>query len=112
LELAEVVEAVRERSGLAIPAHVDRTAYGLYGVLGFLPEDTHFPVVEVSKRLSVGDARIKYPDLNGRAIVSSSDAHMLEDIGTGRTVFYLEHRSVEDIIMAVEGHNGRRLENR
>jgi PHP family Zn ribbon phosphoesterase len=110
LEIDEIVDAVLNRGGIAIPAHVDRRGYGLYGVLGFMPEGARFPAVEVSRRLTPDAARAQYPDLNGRSIIKSSDAHMLEDIGFCRTVFYLEHRSLSEIKLALEGKEGRSVE--
>ncbi|MEN6372740.1 MAG: PHP domain-containing protein [Armatimonadota bacterium] len=107
LEIVDIVQAVEDRSGIAIPAHVDRIAYGLYGVLGFLPEDVNFPAVEISKHITETDARAKYPDLNGRAVISSSDAHMLADLGSARTAFNIERRCVSEIMLAFEGRDGR-----
>lgn len=110
LTIDEIVEAVEKRSGLAIPAHVDRRGYGLFGVLGFMPEGARFPAVEVSRLLPVKLARQKYPDLVRRAVISSSDSHILEHIGIARTVFYLEHRTVAELSLAFNGQDGRRIE--
>lgn len=107
LELGEIVKAVEERSGIAVPAHVDRRAYGLYGVLGFMPVGDMFPAVEISKLITEQDARQQYSDLGNRAVMMSSDAHMLEDIGSGRTSFYLERRSISEIALAFQGLDGR-----
>jgi PHP family Zn ribbon phosphoesterase len=109
LTIEEIVAAVEARSGIAIPAHVDRTGYGLFGVLGFLPETPKFPAVELSRRLKPDDARKKYPDLETLPLICSSDAHMLDDIGMCRTIFYLEHRSVAEIGMAFEKRDGRKV---
>lgn len=110
LSIDEIAQAAKDRNGLAIPAHVDRRAYGLFGVLGFMPEESDFPVVEISKNITVENARLQYPDLKSRAMIRSSDAHMLADIGSGRTVFNMMHRSVSEIKLACEGRDGRRIE--
>lgn len=107
LTLDEIAEAVAARSGLAIPAHVDRPGYGLFGVLGFMPKNADFAAVEVSQRTKIEDARKKYPDLAELSVITSSDAHMLSDIGVCRTVFYLEHRSVAEVGMACKMIDGR-----
>jgi len=107
LEIIDIVQAAEERSGIAFPAHVDRIAYGVYGVLGFLPLDVKFPAVEISKHITEADARAKYPDLKCRAIIRSSDAHVLADIGSARTAFNIERRSGAEIKLAVEGKDGR-----
>lgn len=110
LSIDEIAQVVKERNGFAIPAHVDRRAYGLFGVLGFMPYGTSFPVVEISKNITVEAARAQYPDTRDISIIRSSDAHMLADIGAARTVFNMERRSVEEIVLACEGREGRRVE--
>ena len=112
LTLEEIARHVEMRSGLAIPAHVDRTGYGLYGVLGFLPEESDFLAVEISKKLTQEAARFRYSDLNDKAIIRSSDAHTLDEIGSVRTSFYIEHRSVSEIRLAFQHKDGRRIEER
>lgn len=109
LGIDEIASAAVERSGVAIPAHVDRRSYGLYGVLGFMPYGAQFSAVEVSRRTTAQDARAQYPDLGDRAVITSSDAHMLADIGACRTAFYLESRSVAELVLAFEGKDGRRV---
>jgi len=110
LSLDEIAAEVDNRGGIAIPAHVDRRAYGLFGVLGFMPEGMRFPAVEVSSRISSEEARKQYPDITNCAVIHSSDAHVLGDIGGGRTVFHLEHRSVAEIKLAIAGVGGRMVE--
>ncbi len=110
LSVDEIVEAAVARSGVAIPAHVDRRGYGLYGVLGFFPEGLNCRAVEISRRCTEEKIRQEHPDLNEKAVISSSDAHMLMDIGVCRTVFRLMHRNISEIRMAFEGRNGRFIE--
>jgi PHP family Zn ribbon phosphoesterase len=110
LSLDDIVAEVEARCGIAIPAHVDRRAYGLFGVLGFMPEGAGFPAVEVSSRMTAEEARKQHPDIADRAIIRSSDAHVLDDIGSARTVFHLEHRSVAEIKLAIAGVGGRMVE--
>ncbi len=107
LTIEDIAAAVSERSGFAIPAHVDRPGYGLFGVLGFMPEEPKFSAVEVSRRTKLDEARVKYPDLASLSVITSSDAHILSDIGICRTTFYIEHRSVVEIRMACEARDGR-----
>jgi 3',5'-nucleoside bisphosphate phosphatase len=110
LSIDEVILEVGARGGIAIPAHVDRRGYGLYGVLGLMPEEPRIPAVEISRRMSAEDARGNYKDLGCRAVIKSSDAHMLEDIGVCRTVFHIESRCVEEMKLAFAGSDGRSVE--
>lgn len=97
ISLDEAVEMVDSIGGLAIPAHVDRRSYGIYGVLGFLPEAPVFNAVEISHHITEDEARRRYPDLADKVIFRSSDAHRLEEIGSGYTLLDLKHRTLADI---------------
>jgi 3',5'-nucleoside bisphosphate phosphatase len=97
LSIDQVVATVNSLNGLAIPAHVNRPVYGIYGVLGFLPEEPTFGIVEISRHLTPDNAVQRYSDLAGKKLLSNSDAHRLSDIGTVRTILELEHRTVLEI---------------
>lgn len=100
LPMVEIAECVASLNGLVIPAHVDRPSYGIYGVLGFMPEEPRFDIVELSRHISAEEAVAKYPDLAGRAIFHSSDAHRLDEIGQCRTRLELSSRTVAEIVRA------------
>jgi hypothetical protein len=110
LTLDEIVEEALIRKGIVVPSHIDRTSYGLLGVLGFIPEGSRFSALEISPRIKTEAAREIYPDLDGWALTRSSDAHWLDEIGKSRTVFYLEHRNVSEMMLAFRGEAGRRVE--
>ena len=85
LAIEHIAELTLERGGLSIPAHIDRPANGLLPTLGFVPPDLRVDLFEVSPHLTRTDARTQWPELAGRALVSSSDAHFLESIGRSVT---------------------------
>jgi predicted metal-dependent phosphoesterase TrpH len=102
LTVEQVVEAVHLHSGIAIASHVDRERFSLIGQLGFIPEGLSLDAVEVS-RPSATQKEYNYP------IVTSSDAHFLQDIGTSCTYFMLEELSVNEIGRALRNEMGRSL---
>lgn len=102
LTVEQVVEAIHERSGLAIASHVDRERFGLIGQLGFIPQGLSLDGLEVS-RPSTMQQEYDYP------VVTSSDAHFLEDIGRNCTCFMLEDLSVSEIRKALRNEMGRSL---
>lgn len=73
LPLSEAAALVRELGGAFYPAHIDREANGILGVLGALPGEPAFPTVELHE----GGAYA------GRQTVVSSDAHRLWEIAEG-----------------------------
>jgi 3',5'-nucleoside bisphosphate phosphatase len=74
--LVEIGRRVRQRGGLFVPAHADRSAFSIWSQLGFLPPDD-YDAIELT-----GTERI---DPAGYAVVASSDAHEPDSIGSRYT---------------------------
>lgn len=70
----EAVELIRERGGIAVPAHVNKGANSLLENLGFFPPDIVFSTVEEWKGSPCG------ADISNYTILHDSDAHNLADI--------------------------------
>lgn len=108
LSLEEVVRRVEARGGLVIPAHVDRVPGGLLGVLGIFPPG-EWPAVEVSPWAELSTVLELWPELRGRVILRSSDAHYPEEIGRAWTDLYLRESSFSELLLAIRGEGGRRV---
>jgi predicted metal-dependent phosphoesterase TrpH len=104
--LSEAVELIHRYDGLAVAAHVDRRSFSVPGQLGFIPDDVPFDGLEIS---AAGAARGKGAGftMHGLPLVSSSDCHFLEDMGTGFTQLELEAPSFAEIVKALGGIEGR-----
>jgi PHP family Zn ribbon phosphoesterase len=85
LGVEEIADLTRARGGLCIPAHIDRSVNGLLPLLGFLPPRLEVDLLEVSSALTPEQARERWPELAGRALVTGSDAHCLQDVGRAVT---------------------------
>ena len=89
--LTDLYEEVRSRGGLFIPSHVDRPVTSLLSQLGRIPA-LPYDAIEISHRY---DRRRDSARIRGRhAMVRSSDAHRLEDLGRGWTLLETEEFSV------------------
>lgn len=66
--------------GIAVPAHTDKDSYSLLSVLGFCPDDLDFTMFELKNPLSYASLCAKGLLPEAKAIISSSDAHCMEDI--------------------------------
>lgn len=108
LALDEVVGLIRSYGGCAIASHVDREAFGLIGHLGFVP-DVALDGLEVSPRMTVTEAREKFALGDQCAIIRASDAHRLEEIAQVATVFEMAAPTVQEIRLALQGLEGRRV---
>lgn len=77
----EIQALCHKLGGIAVPAHVDRDSYSLLSVLGFAPEDLPFAAYELHKPEHMLNKLVQAGRMPGDVqILSSSDAHRLEDI--------------------------------
>ncbi len=104
--LSETVELIHRHGGLAVAAHVDRRSFSVPGQLGFIPDDVPFDGLEIS---AAGAARGRAAAFaaHGFPLVSSSDAHFLQDMGTGFTELEVAAPSFEEIRKALGMVEGR-----
>ena len=75
----------------------------------FLPADLKVDALEVSRKTQITGFRTKHPELVTKKMISASDAHYLEDIGSCCTLFEMEKISFQEIRMTMAGINGRKF---
>lgn len=80
LDIYAVKAACEALGGIAVPAHVEKDSYSLLSVLGFLPDDLPFSAFELKNPQKLDDLLRRGLLPAGREILTSSDAHQLEDI--------------------------------
>lgn len=112
LPIEKVVELAHREGGLAIASHVDRSGFGIFGQLGFIPKDLRLDGLEVSRRSSYADVCGRYDDVSRFPLVTSSDAHYPDDIGCAFTVGLMADASFHELRLALTGTQGRRLVGR
>ncbi|HEY3396612.1 MAG TPA: PHP domain-containing protein [Armatimonadota bacterium] len=78
----QLADSIHACGGMALPAHVDRTAHGLFPMLGFVPPRLQVELFEVSRHLDLTEARRRWPEL---PLLTSSDAHQLDALGQAVT---------------------------
>lgn len=109
-DVNQISEFVLSNGGIFIPAHVDRQAFSLTSQLGFIPSDLECDALEVSKHSNVDQVVQQFGYVKDYSFIRSSDAHYINDIGSGYTNFYLKERSFDEIKMALTKTNGRYCE--
>jgi hypothetical protein len=109
LTIDNLEEKVHQLGGIFIPAHIDRSAFSLISQLGFVPPDLKADAYEVSKFSSDNAMIEKFPWLNGKAFISSSDAHFLKDIGTSISEFEISACNFGEVRKALQGFEGRNV---
>lgn len=82
VSLDKVPEIMKEFSGVAFPAHIDRSSYSVISNLAMIDEYMGFTTAEITKNADKNEYIKKYPVLEKMHILTSSDAHYLENIGS------------------------------
>jgi hypothetical protein len=108
ISLDEAAIKISRLGGLAIPAHVDRKAFGLIANLGFLPDGVPIEAVEISRLASPDTVDQLYPQLKGIPRIQSGDVHRLSDF-MGVNEFTLEAPTIHEIRQAFANSGGRSL---
>ena len=107
ISLSQLVTRVHELGGVAVASHVDRESFSLLGQLGFVPDDLAVDALEVSSRGRVEDIRSRVPGVKRFPLVTSSDAHRLDEVGRGTTTFLLAEATLDEIRKGLRGVDGR-----
>lgn len=108
--ISEIQRKVVGLEGIFIPAHVDRSANGIFSQLGFIPPELNFDALGISPNGSIKDVRKHYNVKNEISLFYNSDAHFLSQIGTVFSTLSMEHCSFGEVKMALNQLNGRRVE--
>lgn len=106
LSLEQAIQNAHDLRGIAIPAHIDRQAYGLIPTLGFIPPNLEADAFEISRRMKPNEAKEKYPQLDTLPVIVGGDAHHPSEL-LGALEFDIETASIVEIKKAL-----RNLENR
>lgn len=90
LSLTAAVRLVEDFHGICHPAHIDRNANGIIGILGTLPEKPEFSRAEFNDPSNIESYKERFPALRTMQILTSSDAHYLWDIRDRQSWFELD----------------------
>jgi len=108
--IQQAVDLIHGQGGLVIACHVDRDSFSIISQLGFIPAGLGLEAIEVSARLSPGEARAAFgTGSGGRPVVRFSDAHKPEEIGAAVTEFVVDAPTLAEIRQALAGQQGREV---
>lgn len=106
--IEEVLQRVNGLGGLVIPAHVNRSTYGLFPTLGFLADWWNFPALEISRHITPEALNEKFPSSKNHPLIQSGDVHRLDEF-LGTTFFDIEAPTLAEIRKAFFGENQRKV---
>ena len=104
----EVFERVNALGGLVIPAHVERTTYGLFPTLGLLSDQWPILGFEISRHTTPEQARMSFPSIGSYPLIQNGDVHRLNEF-IGSTIFVLEEPTINEIYKALKGEDQREV---
>jgi 3',5'-nucleoside bisphosphate phosphatase len=108
LSIDDVFEQVNALGGLVIPAHVERTTYGLFPTLGLLSDQWPIIALEISRHITPEKARSTFPGIGAYPLIPSGDVHRLDEFITS-TIFMIEEPTICEIRQALRGEDHRKV---
>ncbi len=109
LDIDAIVREIHSLGGIAIASHADRPSYSIISQLGFIPPGLELDAIEVSCRTDVKAFMADKGHLGGLPVITSSDAHVPEDIGRCCTSFFIEAPCVNEVRLALRNKSERRI---
>ena len=107
-DLNDAWRVVHDLGGLFIPAHINRTAFGLIPVLGLLPTDFPIEALEISRHMTPEEAVKKHPQIRGCPLIQNGDVHFLDGF-LGSTEWQIEEPTIAELRKAIHGQGSRGL---
>ena len=93
---------VKRFGGICYPAHIDRDSLSILSVLGEIDADCGFKTAELADRSKLGQLRQLHPILDALHIVTSSDAHYLENMRDAENYLELSDLTAESVISSLD----------
>lgn len=100
----EVDVPVRERGGVMIPAHLDKSSTSLLSSLGYVPQESTFTVFELKNMEKLHALRREHPYLNNCRVITDSDAHYLENINEAVNYLDVKEKTLQGVIDALKNN--------
>lgn len=95
INITALFELVRNIGGVAIPAHIDRQANSIIGILGAIPEELNVTTIELSNQ---ADPEMFKEYIQNYNSIYGSDAHSLETLALSQHLIDVEELSVSAIL--------------
>lgn len=106
-----ITDAAREAErfgGICYPAHIDRDSLSILSVLGEIDPACGFATAELADKSRLPDLLRQHPILEQMNIVTSSDAHYLENMRDAENTLELDECSAEAVIRTLRETTGIR----
>ena len=95
--ITDIQKFVYSLDGIFIPAHVNRPMNGLFSHLGFIPRNLEFDALGITGKTTEKHVRKHYVLENKISLIRNSDAHFIDQIGAGYSMFYINDLSFKGV---------------
>ncbi len=109
ITFTQAVTGVLQLGGIAIPAHVNRPAFGLFANLGFAPSDVPLAALEISRHISPTVAHAQFPQTQEFSLIQNGDAHQLDEF-LGTTQFAIAFPTIAELRLAFQNRANRSVQ--
>lgn len=93
---------VKAFGGICYPAHIDRDSLSILSVLGEIDPDCGFKTAELADKSKLETLRAQHPILDTLNIVTSSDAHYLENMRDAENTLELPAPKAEEVLRLLD----------
>ncbi|MBI9032641.1 PHP domain-containing protein [bacterium] len=100
---------VKEFDSICFPAHIDAQTNSVISQLGFLPKNLSIDGVGITARCDINQFMAKNSYLSGLTVIRNSDAHYLNDMGSGSCFARLAQASFQELKKAFAKEEGREI---
>ena len=107
--IEEAAAVVHKLGGLFVPAHVNRPTNGLYAQLGLFPDKLEADAVEITRHTTRIAMLAEHPELEQFVLLHNSDAHFIDDVGRAGNNYLMKGRHFDELRMALNGEDGRKV---
>ena len=102
ISIMNAYRTVKDFGGICYPAHIDRDSLSILSVLGEIDESCGFVTAELADKGRLAQLRLLHPILDTINIVTSSDAHYLENMRDAENRIELEELSAECLVRTLD----------
>ena len=97
IEISDLPALVAQYDGICYPAHIDRSSYSVLSNLGYIPPECGFSTLEVYRPAVFFEKEQNQSLRDQYLILTSSDAHYLEQISERERCIHLEQRGFQGL---------------
>lgn len=108
-DLETTVKKVKEFDSICFPAHVDAQTNSVISQLGFLPPNLEIDGIGITANCDIKSFLANNNYLEGLTVIRNSDAHYINDMGSGSCFARLEEATFAELRKAFSRQEGREI---